>query len=110
MMDLPFCHMHGPEHHALVGAALLTAYKNAGGDLDLESALGRCTAGAGPSPAGPAASGAPTGRGSARGGPGRRGLRPGAPGGELARSVPVCTCSARNGQCIGRRCPFSAVR
>lgn len=29
---------------------------------------------------------------------------------ELARSVPVCTCSARNGQCIGRRCPFSAVR
>ena len=26
MMDLPFCHMHGPEHHVLVGAALLTAY------------------------------------------------------------------------------------
>ena len=30
MMDLPFCHMHGPEHHVMVGAALLTAYKNAG--------------------------------------------------------------------------------
>ncbi len=39
MMDLPFCHMHGPEHHVMVGAALLTAYKNAGGDIDLEKAL-----------------------------------------------------------------------
>ena len=39
MMDLPFCHMHGPEHHVMVGAALLTAYKNAGGALDLEKAL-----------------------------------------------------------------------
>mgnify|MGYP002535785270 CR=1 FL=1 len=39
MMDLPFCHMHGPEHHVMVGAALLTAYKNAGGQLDLEDAL-----------------------------------------------------------------------
>ena len=39
MMALPFCHMHGPEHHVMVGAALLTAYKNAGGDIDLEKAL-----------------------------------------------------------------------
>ena len=39
MMNLPFCHMHGPEHHVMVGAALLTAYKNAGGALDLEQAL-----------------------------------------------------------------------
>ena len=39
MMLLPFCHMHGPEHHVLVGAALLTAYKNAGGDVDLAAAL-----------------------------------------------------------------------
>ena len=39
MMVLPFCHMHGPEHHVMVGAALLTAYKNAGGDIDLNSAL-----------------------------------------------------------------------
>lgn len=38
-MDLPFCHMHGPEHHVMVGAALLTAYKNAGGEIDLEPAL-----------------------------------------------------------------------
>ena len=39
MMNLPFCHMHGPEHHIMVGAALLTAYRNAGGELDLEAAL-----------------------------------------------------------------------
>ena len=39
MMDMPFCHMHGPEHHTMVGAALLTAYKNAGGDIDLPSSL-----------------------------------------------------------------------
>ena len=39
MMDMPFCHMHGPEHHIMVGSALLTAYRNAGGDIDLESAL-----------------------------------------------------------------------
>lgn len=39
MMALPFCHMHGPEHHVMVGAALMTAYKNAGGDIELRSAL-----------------------------------------------------------------------
>lgn len=39
MMSMPFCHMHGPEHHVMVGAALLTAYKNAGGALDLPDAL-----------------------------------------------------------------------
>ena len=39
MMSQPFCHMHGPEHHVMVGAALLTAYKNSGGDIDLENAL-----------------------------------------------------------------------
>lgn len=39
LMDLPFCHMHGPEHHILVGSALLTAYKNAGGEIDLPKAL-----------------------------------------------------------------------
>ena len=39
MMAEPFCHTHGPEHHVMVGSALLTAYKNAGGDVDLESAL-----------------------------------------------------------------------
>lgn len=39
MMKQPFCHMHGPEHHVMVGSALLTAYKNAGGDIDLHRAL-----------------------------------------------------------------------
>ena len=46
MMSMPFCHMHGPEHHVMVGAALLTAYRNAGGKLDLLPALTEmvCTA------------------------------------------------------------------
>lgn len=39
MMDMPFCHMHGPEHHVMVGAALLTAYHNAGGNVNLGEAL-----------------------------------------------------------------------
>ena len=39
MMSMPFCHMHGPEQHVMVGAALLTAYRNAGGNIDLEKAL-----------------------------------------------------------------------
>lgn len=39
LMALPFCHMHGPEHHVLVGASLLTAYRNAGGAVDLPNAL-----------------------------------------------------------------------
>lgn len=38
LMDQPFCHMHGPEHHTMVGAALLTAYHNAGGRIG-----GRCS-------------------------------------------------------------------
>ena len=39
LMALDLCHMHGPEHHVMVGSALLTAYKNAGGEIDLEKAL-----------------------------------------------------------------------
>ncbi len=39
LINMSFCHMHGPEHHILVGASLLTAYKNVGGDINLESAL-----------------------------------------------------------------------
>ena len=39
LMDSPWLYMHGPEHHVLVGAALLTAYHNAGGSLDLPHAL-----------------------------------------------------------------------
>ena len=33
------CPVHNPVHHILVGSALLTAYKNAGGDIDLEKSL-----------------------------------------------------------------------
>ena len=39
LMDHPSVHMHGPEHHVLVGAVLLAAYRNAGGDIDLAGAL-----------------------------------------------------------------------
>ena len=39
LMSMPFCHMHGPEHHVLVGASLLTAYRNAGGEIELSEAL-----------------------------------------------------------------------
>ncbi len=39
LMALPFCYMHGPEHHIMVGSALLTAYKNAGGEIELKKAL-----------------------------------------------------------------------
>ena len=31
--------IHGPEHHILDGASLLVAYKNAGGEIDIEEAL-----------------------------------------------------------------------
>lgn len=42
LMSQPECHMHGPEHHVLVGAALLTAYNNCLPDsakMDMEAAL-----------------------------------------------------------------------
>ena len=38
-MAMPFCHMHGPEHHVMVGAALLTAYCNSGAELNRMKAL-----------------------------------------------------------------------
>ena len=33
--------MHGPEHHILDGASILVAYKNAGGNIDLDNALNK---------------------------------------------------------------------
>ena len=36
--------IHGPEHHILDGASLLVAYKNAGGQIDLDEALEKLTA------------------------------------------------------------------
>ncbi len=44
LMSQPECHMHGPEHHMLVGAALLTAYNNCLPDsakMDMKSALAK---------------------------------------------------------------------
>lgn len=39
IMEDPYVYMHGPEHHVMVGAALLTAYCNAGGKIDPEKAM-----------------------------------------------------------------------
>lgn len=39
LMALENVPMHGPVHHILLGASLLTAYKNAGGKIDLPAAL-----------------------------------------------------------------------
>ncbi|MEQ3362144.1 DUF5714 domain-containing protein [Raoultibacter massiliensis] len=39
IMDDKSIFPNGPEHHTLVGAALLTAYSNAGGEIDLDRAL-----------------------------------------------------------------------
>ena len=39
IMENPYINMHGPEHHYLVAAALLAAYKNAGGQFDFDKAL-----------------------------------------------------------------------
>lgn len=37
--QMDFVRMHGPEHHILDGGALLTAFYNAGGKIDLEKSL-----------------------------------------------------------------------
>lgn len=39
IMKEPYIYMHGPEHHILVGASLLTAYGNAGGKINIEIGL-----------------------------------------------------------------------
>lgn len=39
LMKHPSIHMHGPEHHVLFPSAMLTAYHNAGGSIDLAEAL-----------------------------------------------------------------------
>ena len=39
IMHKDFINIHGPEHHFLDGAAFLAAYKNAGGQIDLNQAL-----------------------------------------------------------------------
>lgn len=52
MFALPQVHMHGPEHHAIVPCVLLTAYRNSGGELDLEAALREAVRRAGQVPGG----------------------------------------------------------
>lgn len=37
--QMDFVRIHGPEHHVLDGAALLTAFHNAGGEIDLPTSL-----------------------------------------------------------------------
>ena len=39
VVTLPGVHMHGPEHHRIVPAVLLAAYRNCGGEIDLPAAL-----------------------------------------------------------------------
>lgn len=39
IVDNDFVRMHGPEHHVVDGACILTAYYNAGGHIELEEAL-----------------------------------------------------------------------
>ncbi len=39
VMNEDFVSMHGPEHHLIDGGSFLTAYKNAGGQIDLDKAL-----------------------------------------------------------------------
>ena len=62
MMDLPFCHMHGPEHHVMVGAALLPPIKTQAASWIWKVLCEKCTAGANRCPEGPVASGGPAGR------------------------------------------------
>ena len=156
MMALPFWHMHGPEHHVMVGAALLTAYKNAGGSLDLEKALREMYSRGKAVPGGACGFWGACGAGISAGqflaivtestplAQEPWGLsnqmtahaleRIGKVGGprcckrdsflailaavdfvrehlgvEMERTVPVCSYSSRNNQCIGKRCPFSSV-
>lgn len=39
LMRKEFVSIHGPEHHFLDGAAFLVAYRNAGGNIDLQACL-----------------------------------------------------------------------
>lgn len=41
IMHKDFIKIHGPEHHILDGSAFLVAFKNAGGNIDLERSLDR---------------------------------------------------------------------
>ena len=153
MMAMPFCHMHGPEHHVMVGSALITAYKNSGGEINLKESLlemqnrGRKVPGGVCGFWGACGAGVSTGQfmsivtGSTPLAVEAWGLSNqmtakalesiGKVGGprcckrdsylailaaidfaaehlnvHMEKSVPVCTRSGQNNQCIGKRCPF----
>jgi hypothetical protein len=153
MMAMPFCHMHGPEHHVMVGAALLTAYRNAGGELDLEKSLkeihsrgkavpggacgfwGACGAGISAGQFVSIATGStplaaePWGLSNQMTAKALDSIgKNGGPrcckrdsylsilaaidfvsehlGVDMERTMPLCTRSGQNNQCIGKRCPF----
>ena len=156
MMDMPFCHMHGPEHHVMVGAALLTAYHNAGGEIDLNAALHEIYSRGKAVPGGVCGFWGACGAGISAGqfvsvvtqstplakepwGLSNRMTAKaldhiGKNGGprcckrdswlailaavdfvrehlkvEMECTIPVCSYSRKNNQCIGKRCPFSEV-
>ena len=156
MMDLPFCHMHGPEHHVMVGAALLTAYRNAGGEICLQEALAEMMERGKSVPGGACGFWGACGAGISSGmfisiisGSTPLSAEPfalshqmtakslgaigeiGGPrcckrdsylsllaaidfvrehfGVEMGKTEIVCTRSAQNNQCIGKRCPFSKI-
>lgn len=153
MMSMPFCHMHGPEHHVMVGAALLTAYKNAGGALELPKALQEMYSRGKAVPGGACGFWGACGAGVSAGqfiaiatGSTPLAVEPwglsnqmtakalesiGKVGGprcckrdsylavqaaidfaaehlhvQMEKTVPVCSRSGQNNQCIGKRCPF----
>ena len=153
LMDLPECPMHGPIHHYLVGAALLTAYRNSGGEIELVGALkelecrASCVPGAACGLWGACGASISTGQYlSIVTGSGPLAEEPwgmcigmtaksltalaevGGPrcckrdsylsilaaidhtaqclGIQMEKTQPVCSRSHRNGQCIGKRCPF----
>ena len=154
MMELPFCHPQGPEHHVMVGLPCSRPTGTPAAVLSWNPLFERCTAGAGLFPAEHAALGCLWRRDQRRAvsvhchsvhslarepwGLSNRmtacalesiekrrapmlqrdsflsilaavDFVRGIWGVEMERTVPVCSYSSRNHQCIGRRCPFSAA-
>ena len=113
MMAMPFCHMHGPEHHVMVGAALLTAYKNAGGSINLHSALLEMINRGKSVPGGACGFWGACGAGISAGMfvsilsavdfvKDHFGIA-------MEKPEVICRYSSQNNQCIGKRCPFAGI-
>lgn len=52
VVSLESVHMHGPEHHSIVPCVMLAAYRNNGGDIDFEAAIGEAAERGGKVPGG----------------------------------------------------------